>query len=74
MTFRALLEHELAWYKNVAKLRFLGGWKVKLKGKRLTVIVYKATYAKKPKIGQKIQYRLAVSYDKQVLTSLIIGR
>jgi hypothetical protein len=81
MTFRELLEHELAWYKGIAKLRFLGGWKVKLKGKRLTVIVYKATPIPNEKLNKlrggdyrPVQYRLAASYGKNILTSIILDR
>lgn len=79
MTFRELMEHELAWYKGIAKLKLLGGWKVKLRGKRLTVVVYRATPIPNEKLekyaqSRRPQYRLAVSYGKQILTSLLLDR
>lgn len=73
MTKRELLKHELAWYKGIAKLRLLGGWSVKLRGKKLTVIVYKAIPLT-DKYSTGDQYRLAVSYGQRILTSIILER
>lgn len=72
MTPRELMEHELAWYKGIAKLKLLGHWSVRLGGKRLTVVVYLVRHHKKPRIAKKKQHRLAISYGQQILTSLIL--
>lgn len=77
MTPRELMEHELAFYKKIARLKLLGHWSRKLAGKRLTVVVYRVTPLKPLKVGnyhynQRIKNRLAVSYGERILASVIL--
>jgi hypothetical protein len=79
MTPDELLEHEEAWYRNLASLKLLGSWQAKLAGKRFTVIVYSATRTKKAEkkhgnLGPKVTYRCAVSFGQQILTSIILDK
>lgn len=73
MTPEELLEHEEAWFTSNCVL--LGSWSAKLKGKRLTVIVYKVgpEPKKDPKyhlLSRKVRTRLAASYGQHMLTSI----
>lgn len=75
MTPKELLEHELAWFKGIAKLKLLGHWSKGLAGKRITVVVYQVKPYKSKKVGnyetsRRPRVKLAVSYGDQILTSL----
>jgi hypothetical protein len=75
MTPEVLLEHEEAWYKHHGNCTMIGSWSARLKGKRLTIIVYrvKPEPRKDPKyhlLSRKVRTRLAVAYGERMITSV----
>lgn len=74
MTPEELLEHEKAMWQYIAECKLIGSWQAKLKGKRLTVIVYriKPEPDKDPRyhrLARKVRNRIAISYGRRMLVS-----